>query len=194
MVLGDEGLSREVGSKAVIQKGFNSLHLESDGNITIQLTLEHGADFILSFTDNSYFSKAHTMDDKTNIVIINPDDGNLFTTNDVFSIEGVIGASLHGYVNVDIMDLPTKYSLSQPYPNPFNPSTTFNWTLATPTTYSIIAYNIMGKEVAVLEQGYKNPGEYDVTWNAKEIPSGIYFIKLKVGNKLVDVKKAMLLK
>jgi hypothetical protein len=57
----------------------------------------------------------------------------------------------------------------------------------------LFVYNTLGQTVKILENGFKNAGNYSVTFNAADIPSGIYFYKLEAG-QFSQVKKMMLIK
>ncbi len=58
---------------------------------------------------------------------------------------------------------------------------------------SLKVYDILGNEVATLVNSEKPSGVYEVEWNASNVPSGVYFYQLKVGN-FVQTKKMLLLK
>jgi hypothetical protein len=88
---------------------------------------------------------------------------------------------------------PHSYKLNQNYPNPFNPSTTISFSIPVQEKVSLKIYNILGMEVSALMDEVKSPGNYTVRFDAKNIPSGIYFYVLKTGN-FMDVKKMILLK
>jgi len=88
---------------------------------------------------------------------------------------------------------PYSYSLYDNYPNPFNPSTIIKYSLGKSGNVSLIAYNILGKEVAVIFTGYKNAGTYQVTFDASNLPSGIYFYKLNT-ESYSTIKKMILIK
>ena len=88
---------------------------------------------------------------------------------------------------------PHSYKLNQNYPNPFNPGTTISFSIPTQEKVSLKVYNILGMEVSTLIDEVKSPGNYTVSFNAKNIPSGIYFYELKTGN-FMGVKKMILLK
>ena len=90
-------------------------------------------------------------------------------------------------------DIPVRYYNLSIYPNPFNPNTTIEYTLPKSSYLSIIIYNVLGKKVTTLIDGFKNIGHYKVTWTADNIPSGIYFCTMKSGNYL-DTKKIILLR
>ena len=86
-----------------------------------------------------------------------------------------------------------EYVLYQNYPNPFNPSTTINYSIKSAGLVTLKVYDILGTEVATLVNERKEPGNYDVTFNAANLPSGIYVYMLISGNFL-DSKKLILAK
>jgi hypothetical protein len=88
---------------------------------------------------------------------------------------------------------PSVFSLNQNYPNPFNPSTIISYSLPQASNVKLIVYNAIGQPVRVLENGFKNSGTYNVTFNASELSSGIYFCKIEAG-QFSQIRKMMLLK
>ncbi len=70
------------------------------------------------------------------------------------------------------------FQLLQNYPNPFNPSTKIRYNIAGKSHVTLKIYDILGKEVAVLVSGEKDPGSYEVKFNASSFPSGVYFYRL----------------
>lgn len=87
----------------------------------------------------------------------------------------------------------TSFVLLQNYPNPFNPSTVIRYTLPATGYVTLKVYNILGQEVAVLVDEMKQPGRYEVEWNAAGFPSGLYVYRLQARD-FVDTKKLVLLK
>ncbi|MGD0591659.1 MAG: sugar-binding protein [Bacteroidota bacterium] len=87
----------------------------------------------------------------------------------------------------------SSYKLDQNYPNPFNPSTEISFTLVKSEKVRLAVYNLLGEEVAVLVNGMRNAGPQAVTFNAKNLSSGVYFYKLEAGSTVL-AKKMMLLK
>jgi hypothetical protein len=91
------------------------------------------------------------------------------------------------------VELPTFTSLSQNYPNPFNANTSISYTLAEAGNANLSVYDISGRLVATLADGYQQTGEHVATWNASEFSSGVYFYKLSTAD-YTATKKMHLLK
>jgi hypothetical protein len=92
-----------------------------------------------------------------------------------------------------VEDLPIAFQLQQNYPNPFNPSTKITFSLAHSANTSLKVFDMLGREVATLVNGYTVSGTHDVQFNAMNLASGIYYYKLTSGN-FTEVKKMVLLK
>lgn len=92
------------------------------------------------------------------------------------------------------------FEISQNYPNPFNPSTNIRYRLPRAAEVKITVYNVSGQLVETLVDGYRAAGEYLVTWNAANLPSGVYFYRLWASSSSgeaparVETRKMMLLK
>jgi len=93
----------------------------------------------------------------------------------------------------DISLKPGNYLLNQNYPNPFNPNTIISYSLPNASNVKISVYNALGETVQILEDGFKGAGNYSVSFNASNMPSGIYFYRIEA-DKFFQVKKMMLLK
>jgi hypothetical protein len=85
------------------------------------------------------------------------------------------------------------FMLHQNYPNPFNPATVISYSLLLASSIKLIIFNSLGQTIKVLENGYKNAGNYSINFNASDLPSGIYFYKLEAG-QFTQVKKMILMK
>jgi len=85
------------------------------------------------------------------------------------------------------------YSLSQNYPNPFNPTTTIKFSLPKDGLVKIVVYDVLGKEVATLVNDEQTSGNYEITFDASKLTSGVYFYKITSGD-FSDVKKMLLVK
>jgi len=96
-------------------------------------------------------------------------------------------------VRENVTQVPDNYSLSQNFPNPFNPSTTIKYAVPKSGLVNLKVYDIMGREVSELVNGFRSAGFYLVDFNAGKLSSGIYYYKL-VSDNFTDVKKMILIK
>ena len=94
----------------------------------------------------------------------------------------------------DGVEIPQEFSIGKIYPNPFNPSTTIEWTMKDFGNHRLDVYNTNGQLVDVISEGYITPGYKQSTWDASNYSSGIYIIRLVVDNNLIGTRKAMLVK
>ncbi len=85
------------------------------------------------------------------------------------------------------------FKLLQNYPNPFNPATTIHYSLSKRQSIILIVFDVLGREVATLVNEEKQPGVYEVEFDASQLSSGIYFYQLKVGS-FFQTKKMVLLR
>jgi len=88
---------------------------------------------------------------------------------------------------------PDEYNLSQNYPNPFNNSTAISFTIPASGYLTLKIYNSFGAEVSTLINSNFHPGNYTVNWDAADMPSGIYYYRLK-SKTFTETKKLVLLK
>jgi len=78
--------------------------------------------------------------------------------------------------------LPLTASLDQSYPNPFNASAVIGYSLPEAGHVSLEIYDLLGRKVESLVDNYQDAGKYDITWNANDLPSGVYFYSLRTGD------------
>ena len=93
---------------------------------------------------------------------------------------------------------PYRWSLSHNYPNPFNPSTTILYSLASRSHVTLTIYNVLGQEVNVLVDEVKSAGEYTTSWDGSDfgghgVASGIYFYRM-VADVHTETAKMVLLR
>ncbi|MEE9441706.1 MAG: FlgD immunoglobulin-like domain containing protein [candidate division Zixibacteria bacterium] len=94
--------------------------------------------------------------------------------------------------------IPTTYGLSQNWPNPFNPTTSFSISTPNAGDLKLSVYNILGQQVKDLANGYREAGTYDFLWdgtddNGSKVASGVYFYRAKI-NDFSETKKMVLTK
>jgi len=85
------------------------------------------------------------------------------------------------------------YKLYQNYPNPFNPNTTIQYTISKAGNVKLIIYDILGRETKILVNEYKQAGNYQITFNAKNLSSGVYFYKLQT-SEFLQIRKMVIIK
>lgn len=89
--------------------------------------------------------------------------------------------------------VPEKFVLKQNFPNPFNPTTNIEYSLPYDCNVKIVVCDCLGRQVATLVNEHKTTGNYMISFNASELPSGIYFYQIQAGN-FKDVKKLTLVR
>ena len=89
--------------------------------------------------------------------------------------------------------VPGAYSLEQNFPNPFNPTTNINFSVAKTGFVKIVVFDVLGREVQTLVNEKMNAGSYEVSFNGSSLYSGIYFYKISAG-EFSQVKKMVLIK
>jgi len=98
---------------------------------------------------------------------------------------------------VDIVEeknLPNNFEIYQNSPNPFNPITNILFQIANSGFLSLRVYDVLGNEVATLVNEEKQPGIYEVKFNASALSSGIYFYKLNILGEASLTRKMLLMK
>ena len=132
--------------------------------------------------DYSYFSA-----DNTFSLSGTGDDGNCYDT--VFALSSTL--------SITDIGIPSDFNVYQNYPNPFNPSTTIEFDIATLSNISLAVYDLTGKEVYSLANGYHAPGRYSVVWNAMDmngesVSSGMYIYQLRTSESVITKKLVLL--
>ena len=172
-------------------RDYGALMLKANGYIGgVQMTLKHGADFTIELTDNALVADSRTVGNETKLVIVVPGSEELFTFTGDFEIVDMIVANSSERVNVTA---PTAFSLSEAYPNPFNPTTSMTLAVPVAGNVSVQVYNIMGQVVATLASGHMDASTYTLTWDASNVSSGMYFIKAEAAGS-VTTQKLVLMK
>jgi hypothetical protein len=123
-----------------------------------------------------------------------PETGDVFTLStlkpiaddDVFEFMGAIGVAIE-----DEGEIPGRVQLGQNYPNPFAQTTTIPYRLNEAGDVRLTLHDILGRRVAILEDGPNAARDYRVQWDATNMPSGVYFYRLETGAG--TVRKSMLL-
>lgn len=89
--------------------------------------------------------------------------------------------------------VPQGYELNQNFPNPFNPTTKISFTIGQTSVATLNVYDLLGRTVATLVNETKQPGTYEVQWDATNQPSGVYCCRLQAGS-FTETRELVLLK
>ena len=82
---------------------------------------------------------------------------------------------------LDLEETPASFALDQNYPNPFNPTTSINYALQEDIRVSLIVYDMLGREVTRLVDGFQHAGTHSVSFDAARLSSGTYIYRLEAG-------------
>jgi hypothetical protein len=88
--------------------------------------------------------------------------------------------------------IPAEFSLSQNFPNPFNPSTTLHYSLPVRSFVRLEVFNILGERVATLVSGEMPAGIHEVNFDASGLPSGVYFYRLTARSYTATMKMILM--
>jgi len=115
----------------------------------------------------------------------------------------VVGANDYTGINITTFPLgameprehgiPDDISLSQNFPNPFNPSTTLTFGVPRASNVSLDIFDVLGRKTQTLLSGMMPAGEHSVTWNCPTCPSGMYVVRMQAGGQTMQ-RKMLLLK
>jgi C1A family cysteine protease len=113
--------------------------------------------------------------------------------NGIFSRFSLVGTQVVALEPNDNL-VPLKYTIEQPYPNPFNPETNLEFSIPTYSKVEVRVYNILGQLVGVLAGRYFEQGSHKLTFNGHDLPSGFYFIHTNIEGKMERLNKVLLVK
>jgi hypothetical protein len=89
--------------------------------------------------------------------------------------------------------VPDEFYLAQNFPNPFNPTTHIEYGLPEPSHVTLAVYDVLGRTVAVLQDGLQTAGVYRATLDGSRLGSGVYFCRLRAG-EFVQMRKMLLVR
>jgi len=131
-----------------------------------------------------HFCKVEIDSSRLSFTAITPEG----TVVDTFSI--TLGST---FVQGKTEAAPVEFSLSPAYPNPFNPTTTLIFAIPTAAEVTLTVFDITGRNVGTLVQGWQSAGTQRVTFDGSNLASGIYFARMRAGN-FVQIRKMVLIK
>lgn len=83
---------------------------------------------------------------------------------------------------------PSGFGIASVCPNPFNSELIINFVVKEPSKTALMMFDISGREVSRLYDGVPEAGLNRIAWNGRDLPSGVYFIRMKSGDRLSSVK------
>ena len=183
---------RESGAtSAVMEIKGNTLHISADGFIgAVQMTLSHGSDFSLSVTDKSLVSDYASSSNSTRLMVVAPETSEIFTSVGMYEVENLIVTNQTKII--EVLE-PLSFSISDTYPNPFNPVTSFSIEIPHTGYASVKVHNLKGQEISTLFEGTLNSGVHTMSWDASDLSSGVYLISAEYAGQIFT-QKVMLMK
>jgi len=116
-----------------------------------------------------------------------------FDGNGTIYLDNIFFSTMLSDVKELLNSFPSDFTLEQNYPNPFNPSTNIRFSLPEANQVTLKVYDMLGQEVATLVNQFMNAGTFEISFDASNLPTGIYMYSLTAGN-FNSVKKMMLIK
>jgi hypothetical protein len=170
---------------------FNPLNVTSDYEIVIDGSIVRNIARIspgILKTDFFKIPLSGINDNEIFIMIRNPNNGTigisdlwLKETGTSFKVENIQ------------QEIPSDFALEQNYPNPFNPQTTIRYHLPQDSDVRVTVFDLLGREIATLVNGYMTAGVHNINFNASSLASGIYLYRIEAGS-YSKVKRMLLIK
>jgi hypothetical protein len=117
----------------------------------------------------------------------------MFTGNGTIYLDNIYFSTMLSDVREVENSFPSDFVLEQNYPNPFNPATNIRFSIPEANQVSLRVYDLLGQEVATLVNQFMNAGTFEVSFDASNLPTGIYTYSITAGD-FQSVKKMMLIK
>lgn len=189
-----------IGGQAVISIGNGAVTINSEGEVGAVLVTINGD--ISEVEAEGMDVLTHSADGVTSVLVYSLTAERIAAGRQtVFTFQGegtIVEASASDAMG-RLLDatarqeapLPTEFSVNPNYPNPFNAKTLINFALPTDGDVNINIYNITGQVVETIN-GHYQAGYHQVTWDASDVASGIYFAKIAAGSESQTVKMTLL--
>lgn len=161
-----------------------------DRNVGIDLSTDNG----MTWTDIASWDVCTFANSIVSSLAIG--DTNLYAGTALISPIGIFRRPLSQMVTAvkeKVRATPATFSLSQNFPNPFNPSTVIGYQLPANSLVTLKVYDVLGREVRTLVNEREGAGDHSITFNAADLPSGVYFYRLTAGS-FVETKRLVVIK
>lgn len=159
------------------------------------LVADNDNGFIYSCTFNntldSITSRTQILDLLGLTTLLQGSDGFIYALNGGYAPSGRLYRIKPDPTGVGNNGIPYTFGLEQNFPNPFNPTTNIKYSLLKNSYVNIKIFDMTGSEIAELVNGNFDAGEHNITWDAANYPSGVYFYRMAVGNQTIEKKMAL---
>jgi hypothetical protein len=175
---------------SVLGNEIIDFELKDNSHVTQKTNHVNGMNNYLAY---SMFNQS--FDSRTNEILIKS-AGNLSLDDIELSVADVNGDLLyltHSNSGEIYQTGPHVFELEALYPNPFNPSTEVSFSLPADGHVKLSVYDLRGQEVAKIFEGSQSVGQHSYTWNASDLSSGVYYVRLQSGS-MATSQKALLVK
>jgi len=207
IALNGSGLGSNDATEATIIDDGSSVSIETTNNGyigAVDMIVEFNGEFEITLNDQ-FMGSVINEGNTAHILLIGVENkdilnresvvGTIFNyTGEIVSISEEMANSREMINNVTYSQaVPSAYEISDAYPNPFNPSTSFEMRLYEASNVTVKIYNLTGQLVDVIAEGNFAADTHTFTWNAENLASGVYFISTQIGSN-VENQKVMLIK
>ncbi len=192
LILSGGGRTADATEATLIQTD-KGVQVSANGYIGgIQISLSHSNDFNIELTDNAFIAEYVTNGNTTKMIVINPETEEIFTSYGDYTIDEILVTNSQEFIDV-VNEMPVSFTLSNAYPNPFNPTTTLTLDMSEQAFASVKVFNLRGEVAGVLMNDMVEAGSYTMTWDASDLSSGVYMIRAEA-NGQIATQKVMLVK
>jgi hypothetical protein len=176
----------------VNQPNVNDIILAYNGDVLVGSAYWTGKNTVLPVMGKDYSQQTNGFcepGDGINLKIYRENDGDIINLNgNVAPWDNLLVSKIELLKGQNSIELPIEFKMDKAYPNPFNPVTSFNITIPESGATNIGIYDINGSLVEIIVDENMKFGSYKFDWNAKESPSGLYFIKAQFGQIILSEK------
>ena len=135
--------------------------------------------------------------DSRNVKLVIEDAKNLDLNSINVTLSSSSGSQIAlNYIDSDndltVSNSPELYGLNKIYPNPFNPTTEIEFNIPNDSNVILSAYDLNGREVGVIFEGFQRAGNHSYQWNAANLPSGVYYIKFQYDSQIQSMKTVLM--
>jgi hypothetical protein len=113
-------------------------------------------------------------------------------TSGMIMVRAGVGDPISGVPDTKLSALPQSFELSPAYPNPFNPITVIPYAVPISSSVKLTVYNLLGQQVTTLVDQSKDARYHRVHWDANQVASGIYIVRMQAGSFQASQKVVLL--